>query len=73
MNDQREKNQLMRTVGIVYWQEEDGMWIGHLKAYPDFMTQGETPDELKENLRDILKDLESGQIPMVKIHEEMAV
>ena len=63
----------MRKVKIVYWQENDGFWLGHLEAYPDYMTQGETLDELKDNLRDILKDLESRAIPMVKVHEEMAV
>ena len=63
----------MKMVKIVYWQETDGVWLGHLEAYPDYMTQGETLDELKENLKDILKDLESREIPMVKVHEEMAV
>jgi predicted RNase H-like HicB family nuclease len=63
----------MKTVKIVYWQEADSMWLGHLEAYPDYMTQGETLDELRENLRDILKELESRSLPMVKTHEEMAV
>jgi predicted RNase H-like HicB family nuclease len=63
----------MKTVKIVYWQETDGMWVGHLEAYPDYMTQGQTLDELKENLKDILGDLESKEIPLVRTHEEMAV
>ena len=63
----------MKMVKIVYWQEVDSMWLGHLEAYPDYMTQGETIDELKENLREMLAELESDSIPMVKIHEEMAV
>ncbi|MFZ2448579.1 MAG: type II toxin-antitoxin system HicB family antitoxin [Syntrophobacteraceae bacterium] len=63
----------MRTVKIVYWQETDGMWLGHLEAFPDYITQGETLDELRENLRDILKEFEARTIPMVKVHEEMAV
>jgi predicted RNase H-like HicB family nuclease len=29
------------------------MWLGYLKEYPDYMTQGETLEELKENLKDI--------------------
>ena len=36
----------------VYWQVED-MWLGYLDEYPDYMSQGKTLDELKENLRDI--------------------
>ena len=63
----------MKTVKIVCWQEIDGMWVGHLEAYPDYMTQGQTLDELKENLKDILGDLESKQIPLVRTHEDMAV
>jgi predicted RNase H-like HicB family nuclease len=38
-------------------------FIGWLKEYPEYMTQGETMDELKENLADILKDVTSGAIP----------
>ena len=44
---------------------DDDMWIGWLKAYPDYLTQGETMDELKENLADILKDVTSGAIPRI--------
>lgn len=32
----------------VYWKDED-MWIGYLEEYPDYMTQGETIEELEEN------------------------
>ncbi len=46
----------------VYW-EDDGMWIGYLEEYPDYMTQGISKEELEENLRDIHKDLTSGAIP----------
>ena len=63
----------METVKIVCRQEPDGMWIGHLEALPDFMTQGETKDELLDNLRSILKDVEDGGIPLVRFHEEMDV
>lgn len=63
----------MRTVRIVYWQESDGLWLGHLEAYPDYMTQGETLEELKENLKEILGDLESKEIPLVRTHEDMAI
>jgi predicted RNase H-like HicB family nuclease len=36
----------------VYWQAED-MWIGYMEEFPDYMMQGETVEELKENLADI--------------------
>jgi len=63
----------MKTVKIVYWQEADGMWLGHLESFPDYMTQGETLEELKGNLKAILEDLESKSIPLVRTHEDMAV
>ena len=39
----------------IYWQDGD-MWLGYLESYPDYWTQGETQEELKENLRDIYDD-----------------
>ncbi len=48
----------MSTVKIVYWQDED-FWLGYLQDYPDYMTQGETLEELEENLKDIYNDITS--------------
>mgnify|MGYP001103858891 CR=1 FL=1 len=42
------------------------MWLGYLEEYPDYMAQGETMQELTENLRDIYKELISGNIPCVR-------
>lgn len=55
----------METTKYVYWQDES-MWLGYLEEYPDYMTQGETLEELKENLVDIYKDVTSGAIPFVR-------
>jgi len=55
----------MQAKKYVYWQE-DNMWIGYLEEYPDYMTQGETIEQLKENLRDIYYELTSGTIPSVR-------
>lgn len=57
-----------------YIHRQDGnMWIGYLEEYPDYMTQGETIDELKENLRDLYKDLSSGAIPSVRKAADLEV
>jgi predicted RNase H-like HicB family nuclease len=56
----------------VYWQDE-GMWLGYLEEYPDYMTQGETPEELEENLCDVYQDLTSGEIPSVRRVAELRV
>lgn len=50
----------MRTVKFVHWQDDD-MFLGYLMDYPDYWTQGETLEELKENLIDLYKDLASGE------------
>jgi predicted RNase H-like HicB family nuclease len=56
----------------VYWQEED-MWIGYFEEYPDYKTQGESLEELKENLKDIYQELSSGNIPCVRKVAELDV
>lgn len=62
----------METTKYVYWQDED-MWLGYLETYPDYWTQGETIEELEENLRDIHLELVSGSIPYVRRVAELAI
>ncbi len=40
---------------------------------PDYWTQGETIDELEENLRDIYSDITGGLIPSVRMVQELIV
>jgi hypothetical protein len=49
---------------FVYYQEND-LWVGWLDEYPDYRTQGTTLDELKENLKDIYEDINTGKIPQL--------
>ena len=62
----------METIKFVYWQDGD-MWLGYLEEYPDYMTQGKTLDELKENLKDLFKDLTSGAVPAVRKVAELKI
>ncbi|MBI5409841.1 MAG: type II toxin-antitoxin system HicB family antitoxin [Nitrospirae bacterium] len=62
----------METKKYIYWQDE-GMWIGYLEEYPDYMTQGETLEELKENLKDIYNDLTSNALPCVRKVAELVI
>ncbi len=55
----------MDTVRYVYWQDGDA-WLGYLEEYPDYWTQGETREELEENLKDIYRELTGGAIPSVR-------
>jgi len=56
----------------IYWQDNN-MWLGYLEEYPDYITQGETKEELEENLKDIYKELNSGNIPHVRRVAELEV
>ena len=62
----------METKKYIYYQDGD-MWIGWLEEYPDYRTQGESFEELEENLRDIYADLSSGDIPYVHRVGELRV
>ena len=62
----------VETIRYVFWQDGD-MWLGYLEEYPDYMTQGESAAELKQNLRDIYNDLSSGVIPCVRKVAELEV
>jgi predicted RNase H-like HicB family nuclease len=62
----------MQRVSIVYWEEEDA-WLGYLQEYPDYWTQGKTLDDLQEHLRDLYKDVTSGQIPGIRKVGELEV
>jgi predicted RNase H-like HicB family nuclease len=62
----------MNTKKYVYWQDNK-MWLGYLEEFPDYITQGKSLDELKENLRDIYFELSSGNIPCVRKVDELEI
>jgi len=55
----------MNSLRYSYWQDGD-MWLGYLEEFPDYMTQGETLEELQDNLKDIYQEVTSGNIPAVR-------
>ena len=63
---------MMQKTKFVYW-EDDGAWIGYLQDYPDYWTQGETLDDLKDHLRDLYYDLTSGELPGIRKVDELVV
>ena len=62
----------MRNVKYTFWQDGD-FFLGYLNEYPDYWTQGFSKDELLDNLKDLLTDFESREVPFVRRVEEMAV
>jgi len=55
----------MDTARYVHWQDGN-MRVGYFEEFPDYPTQGETLSELEENLRDLYRDLTSGEIPGIR-------
>lgn len=62
----------MTTVKFTYWQDRD-YYLGFLNDYPDYQTQGLSQEELVENLKSLLVDLKSGEVPYVRKVEELAL
>lgn len=60
------------TLRYVHWQDGSD-FLGYLQDYPDYMTQGETEDDLKAHLLDLYRDLTSGELPYVKKVDELVV
>lgn len=49
------------------------MFIGYLDEYPDYWTQGETIEELEENLLDIYTEFMNNTIPYVRRSAELEI
>jgi len=62
----------MSTARYVYWQDGD-QWLGYFEEYPNYMTQGETLEDLQQNLKDLFRGLMSGQVPGVRRVAELSV
>ncbi|HTB84196.1 MAG TPA: hypothetical protein VK742_11125 [Candidatus Sulfotelmatobacter sp.] len=60
----------MKKTEFTYWQDGDA-WLGYLDEFPDYLTQGESFEDLKAHLADLYRDLASGEIPCVRRHAEL--
>lgn len=64
--------EFMRTLEYTFWQDGE-FFIGHLNDYPDYETQAYSKDELIENLKDLLLDVESPEVPFIRKVEELVL
>jgi predicted RNase H-like HicB family nuclease len=62
----------MRTIKYTFWQDGE-FYLGFLNDYPDYETQGYSKEELLENLKSLLEDIESDEIPFIRKVEELAI
>jgi len=47
---------------MVYWKGEK-FWVGRLLEHPEIMTQGETLEELEENMKDAFLLMAMDDVP----------
>jgi hypothetical protein len=62
----------VKGLRYVYWQD-GSFWVGYLDDFPDYWTQGESLEDLKDHLRDLYADLSGGLVPAVRRVAELEV
>jgi hypothetical protein len=60
----------MQSAKYVYWQDGD-YWLGYFEEFPDYITQGQSLDDLQQHLRDLHHDLTGGTIPGIRRMAEL--
>ena len=53
---------MSQTLTMIYWRGEH-FWLGKFLERPDIMTQGESIEELEENLRDAWREIVLEDVP----------
>lgn len=62
----------MERVKFKYWQDGE-FWLGYLLEYPDYLTQGESFNDLKDHLIDLYQDLSHDPVDNVRQVGELEV
>ena len=62
----------MRTLKYTFWRDGE-FFLEYMNDYPEYVTQGDSKEELLEHLKNLLKDLQSGEVPYIRKVEEMAI
>lgn len=57
---------------LLYWKGEK-YWVGKLKEHPEIMTQGETLEELEENMKEAYYLMVMDEIPEEYQTKEIAL
>ena len=57
---------------MIYWKGER-FWVGKLLEHPEIMTQGESLDELEENMRDAYMLMAMEDVPDKHEVKELAL
>jgi predicted RNase H-like HicB family nuclease len=62
----------MGMARYVYWRDGNH-WLGYFEEYADYITQGESAEDLQEHLKDLFRDLTGGEIPGIRRIAELSV
>ena len=57
---------------LIYWKGES-FWLGKLLEHPEIMTQGETIEELEENIKDAYRMMVLEDVPLDHEVKEIAI
>jgi predicted RNase H-like HicB family nuclease len=57
---------------MVYWKS-DRFWLGKLLEHPEIMTQGESIEELEENIKDAYLLMAMDEVPEVYQVKEVLI
>ena len=57
---------------MVYWKGEK-FWLGKFLDHPEIMTQGETIEELEENLKDAYRNMVLDDVPETYQTKEITI
>lgn len=60
------------TMTLIYWKGEK-FWLGKLLEHPEIMTQGETLEELEENIKDAYLLMAMDEVPAEHQMKEVAI
>ena len=52
----------MQKLTMIYWRDGQ-FWLGRILEHPEIMTQGETLEELEENLKDAYRLMVLDEVP----------
>jgi predicted RNase H-like HicB family nuclease len=63
---------MQATMKMIYWKS-DKYWVGKLLEHPDIMTQGETLEELEENMRDAYLLMTMDDVPENRQVKELSI
>ncbi len=62
----------MNKYTLIYWKGEK-YWLGKILEHPEIMSQGETPEELEENIRDAYRLMVMDDVPPQYQTKEIAL